>query len=382
MSTCRVDRAVPADKQTALSYALLRAMTGRTRLTARVCLALCAAACASCGAAWGEENATQLAADARVWLSSLDNAQRSLAALPFAGDDRVTWTYLPQVRKGLAFKDQTTSQQSLAEALLKSALSAAGAETFARVRSLEKVLRDDMGEPATVRDPDKYYVAIFGEPSDTGDWGLRFEGHHISLNFTMHDGKMIASTPQFFGANPQEVRVGPKSGFRAIGEYEDLGRALVLMLEEPQRAKAIGPDAPPADILTRFDPVATPPDASQGIAYADLTEAQRSALMKILETAAGVQRPAMAQARLAKAKTAGLDAIRFYWLGDTAPGKPHYYRVQGPTFVFEYDNTQNGANHSHTVWRDFAGDFGRDVLRDHLQAYHRRTLSGVVDGAI
>lgn len=335
-----------------------------------------------CGVVSAEDDGTNLAEAANAWLRSLDDAKRAKAAMAFDAPERTTWTYLPQVRAGLPLKEQSPAQQELAEAMLTAALSAAGAETFARVRSLEQVLRDDMGESGDVRDPDKYYVAVFGTPSEAGVWGVRFEGHHISLNFTVRDGQVIASTPQFFGANPQEVRVGPKKGFRAIGEYEDLGRALIAMLDENQRATAIGNDAAPADILTRFDPVATPPDARQGVAYADLTADQRAALIKIIETAAAVQRPGMAKARMTKLTEAGLDAIRFYWLGGTNPGEGHYYRVQGPTFVFEYDNTQNNANHSHTVWRDFAGDFGRDVLRDHLQAYHRRSLVSVVDGAI
>ncbi len=340
----------------------------------------------TCSGVSAEDDATEAAAglvtSASAWLAVLDDAQRAKAAMPFDSTERTNWTYLPQVRAGLPIGEQSPLQQDHAWAMMRTALSAAGLDTVQRVQSLEQVLRDDMGESGDVRDPQKYYVAIFGTPSDTGAWGLRFEGHHISLNFTMRDGKMIASTPQFFGANPQEVRVGPKKGFRAIGEYEDLGRALLAALDENQRAIAIGRDKAPADILTRFDPVATPPDAQQGIRFAELTPGQQAALMKIVETAAGVQRPGVAGARIAKVKAAGLEGVRFYWLGGTGPGEGNYYRVQGPTFVFEYDNTQNGANHSHTVWRDFAGDFGRDVLRDHHQAYHRRALMSVVDGAI
>jgi hypothetical protein len=323
-----------------------------------------------------------LAADASTWLESLDDAQRAVAVIPFGSDERFNWTYLPQVRKGLPLKDQTETQRDLALNVVQSALSAAGFQTTERIRSLEAVLRDDMGESGEVRDPNKYYLAVFGTPTDDGNWGLRYEGHHISLNFTMRGGAMVASTPQFFGANPQEVRVGPRVGFRAIGEYEDLGRGLLLSLDDAQRVRAVGPDKAPADILTRFDAVATPPDAAQGIAYTELTETQRAALMRILETAASIQRPGVAKARLQKLTDAGLGEIRFYWLGSSERGQPHYYRVQGPTFVFEYDNTQNNANHSHTVWRDFNGDFGRDVLREHIQAYHRRPLASVVTGAL
>jgi hypothetical protein len=340
------------------------------------------AAMLMCGTVRAGEDAAELASRVQSWVASLDDAQRAKAVMPFDSPERTNWTYLPQVRAGLPIKEQSAHQRELASAMLQSALSAAGYDTVERVRSLEAVLRDDMGESGGVRDPDKYYVAVFGAPSKDDAWGLRLEGHHISLNFTIRDGAIIASTPQFFGANPQEVRVGPTKGFRAIGEYEDLAREFLAGLDEEQRARAIGPGKAPADILTRFDPVAMPPDATQGIAYSELSQEQQAKLTKIIETAAGVQRPGVATARLQKLREAGLEKIRFVWLGGTEPGQPHYYRVQGPTFVFEYDNTQNGANHSHTVWRDFAGDFGRDVLRDHFEAYHRRPIAGVVAGAI
>lgn len=314
--------------------------------------------------------APDLTAAATAWIASLDDAQRAAGQMKFGADERFVWTYLPQDRPGLPLKKQSAEQQDKALAIVQAALSELGYTTVSTMRRLEIVLRDDFKESAEVRDPDRFFLIVFGEPGDKGVWGLRYEGHHVSLNLTLRDGAIISSTPQFLGANPHRVPMGPMEGTRALGVFEDLGKELLASLDEAQQALAILPGDPPADILTRFDSVATPPDAAQGIAYADLRPNQQAVLMKLLETAAGVQRPGVAAARMAKVQAAGLEALRFVWIGGAGPGQKHYYRAQGPTFVFEYDNTQNDANHSHTVWRDFAGDFGRDVLKEHYQAAH------------
>ena len=159
-------------------------------------------------------------------------------------------------------------------------------------------------------------------------------------------------------------------GTRYLGVFEDGAKEIVTTMDDAQRAKGVLPGEVPGDILTRNDPVATPPDATQGIFYSELKPAQQAVLVKLLESASGVQRPGIAAARMKKVRDAGLDKIRFVWIGGVNPGEKQYYRIQGPTFVFEYDNTQDNANHSHTVWRDFAGDFGRDVLQEHYKAAH------------
>jgi hypothetical protein len=324
----------------------------------------CAGACAQQGA--GADDVTKAV---YVWLDGLDEEKLALGQLPFDSPERTNWTYLPQVRAGLPLKVQTEAQQAGALSVVKAALSSLGFDTVSTIRRLEIVLRDEMKHNPDMRDPDTYYLVVFGKPSDKV-WGVRFEGHHISLNFTIADGQIISSTPQFFGSNPNEVRIGTMKGTRVLAPVEDPAREFLGSLDEAQRKVAIGADAAPADILTRFEPVATPPDAAQGIAYSLLRAEQKTLLLKLIEAVAGVQRPGVAGARLAKLKEAGMDEIRFLWLGGTEPGHPNYFRVQGPTFVVEWDNTQDSANHSHLVWRDFAGDFGRDVLKEHYQAAH------------
>lgn len=325
----------------------------------------------ACGAACAEEGASaeEVTKAVYLWLDGLTDEKLAQGQFPFDSPERTNWTYLPQVRAGLPLKQQTEAQQAAALLVVKSSLSALGFDTVSTIRRLEVVLRDEMKHNPDMRDPDNYYLAVFGKPSDKV-WALRFEGHHISLNFTIADGKIISSTPQFFGSNPNEVRVGKMIGTRVLAPIEDPARALLASLDDAQKKAAIGAEPAPADILTRFDPLATPPDAAQGIAYSALKADQQAALMKLIETAASIQRPGVADARLAKVKEAGLDKIHFLWLGGTEQGQPNYFRVQGPTFVVEWDNTQDNANHSHFVWRDFSGDFARDVLKEHYKAAH------------
>jgi len=322
-----------------------------------------------CAAACADQDAGDVTKAVHLWLDGLDEEKLAAGQLPFDSPERTNWTYLPQVRAGLPLKQQTEAQQAAALLVVKSALSALGFDTVSTIRRLEVVLRDEMKHNPQMRDPDTYYLAVFGKPSDEV-WGLRFEGHHISLNFTIADGQITSSTPQFFGSNPNEVRVGQMTGTRVLAPVEDPARALLATLDEEQKKVAIGTEPAPADILTRFDPVATPPDAAQGIAYSALRGEQQASLMKLIEAAAAVQRPGVAGARLAKVKEAGLENLRFLWLGGREPGQPNYFRVQGPTFVVEWDNTQDNANHSHFVWRDFSGDFARDVLKEHYKAAH------------
>lgn len=334
-----------------------------------------------CAGACAEPEAEGVAKAAHVWLDGLTDEQREQGQFPFDSPERTNWTYLPQVRAGLPLKVQTEAQQAAALAVVKAALSAMGFDTVSTIRRLEVVLRDEMKHNPNMRDPDMYYLAVFGALSDKV-WGVRFEGHHISLNFTIMDGQITSSTPQFFGSNPNEVRVGSMKGTRVLAPVEDPARALLASLDGDQKKVAIGAEPAPADILTRFDPVATPPDTAQGIAYSALRAEQQATLMKLIDVAAAVQRPGVADARIAKLKDAGLEAVRFLWLGGTEPGQPNYFRVQGPTFVIEWDNTQDNANHSHFVWRDFSGDFARDVLKEHYQAAHTAPSAHTAPGAL
>ena len=206
---------------------------------------------------------------------------------------------------------------------------------------------------------------VFGTPSPKGTWGWKVEGHHVSLNFTIVNGSMVATAPHFFGSNPAEVMDGPKKGLRVLGYEEDPGRELVMSLTDAQRAKAVFNTTAPNDIVTRNLPTVKPLEPA-GVPVTELQPKQREMLMRIIDAYTSVMAPDIAADRMAALKKAGLDNITFAWAGEFERGKRLYYRVQGPTFLIEFDNTQNNGNHVHSVWRDFNGDFGRDLIREHV----------------
>jgi hypothetical protein len=222
------------------------------------------------------------------------------------------------------------------------------------------------------RDPEVYHFSVFGQPSANGTWGWRVEGHHVSLRFTVVKGRIISSTPSFAGANPAEVRDGPQKGQRTLAILEDSARDLVTALDTTQRTTAIISATAPNDILTN-NKLDISPLSPAGLTASSMTPAQRDLLMKVLDAYAGLMTPEVAADRLAKIKAAGIEKIGFAWAGPIERGQRYYYRVQGPTFLIELDNTQGNGNHVHSVWRDFQGDFGRDVLREHIKTAH---LSG------
>ena len=301
-----------------------------------------------------------------AFLASLSADKRARAVLPFNDDERLNWHFVPRVRKGVPFKEMSPAQQKAALALLGAGLSAQGYRKAETIRQLEPILRErEGGNPG--RDPELFYFTVFGEPSEKGVWGWRYEGHHISLNWTIINGKVIADSPQFFGANPARVLSGKMQGTRALAAEEDLGRALVKSLDDAQKAEAILSERAPRDILTGAQRQAAIQE-DKGIAYRRLRKEQQGMLLALIRQHASAQPPALAEQRLGKIRKAGLDDVRFAWLGGTEPGQGHYYRIQGSTFLVEYDNTQNNANHIHTVWRDFKGDFGADLLANHYKA--------------
>ena len=326
-------------------------------------LALCALALAPCSRAHvaGEE----MAAAANQFLESLQPEQRAKAAFDFKSDERSNWYFIPKVRQGLTLKAMTPAQRALAHKLLRSGLSAHGYEKATNIISLEPVLKELEGKSGTmVRDNELYYVSIFGKPEATGTWGWRVEGHHLSANFTVVKGELFAGTPSFYGSNPAEVRQGPRKGVRVLSHEEDLGRELIKALDAAQQKVAIYDTKAPADVITGNKRKVLPLDAA-GITYAKLTEAQRGQLQALVKTYVNRLRGDLAETDLKKIEQAGWDKTSFAWAGGTEKGDPHYYRVQGPTFLVEYDNTQNNANHVHAVWRDFNNDFGEDLLRKH-----------------
>lgn len=303
----------------------------------------------------------------RAFLATLSPQQRAKAALPFDTPERQNWHFVPRVRGGLPLGEMTKMQQDAVLALLREGLSASGYKTVETIRSLETVLQEIEGDTGgRFRNPSHYYVAVFGEPSERGVWGWRYEGHHISLNWTVVNGKVIASSPQFLGANPARVASGPLAGTRALAAEEDLGRALVTSLTPAQRAVAVLSPSAPSDILTGSQRQAAIQE-DKGIAYRDLTPDQQRTLLALLREYAAVQPAPLAEQRLADLRRADLHKVKFAWMGALEPGQGHYYRIQGSTFLVEYDNTQNNANHVHCVWRSFRGDFGADLLAEHYK---------------
>ena len=309
------------------------------------------------------EPAPTMAKAADAFLATLDSAKRARASLPFNSEERLNWHFVPKDREGVAIKQMSAEQRQAALTLLRSGLSARGFTKVDTIRRLEEVLFAIEG--SGIRDPELYYFTVFGKPSEQGAWGWRYEGHHASLNWTVVDGRLVATTPQFLGANPADVRDGPQKGTRALAAEEDLGRALVKSLSADQGAQAVLSKDAPRDILTGASRQAAIQE-DRGISYAKLTPEQQGLLLSLIQEYASAQTPAVAQARLARVK-ADLPAIKFAWMGGLDKGQGHYYRIQGSTFLIEYDNTQNNANHIHCVWREFKGDWGRDLLTEHYR---------------
>ena len=302
---------------------------------------------------------------ARAFIDSLTPEQKKVAQFPFDSEQRFVWFYTPVARQGLTLKAMTEPQRKLAMNLLRAGLSERGYSKAETIRSLEDVLVELGGNPVQ-RDRELYYFSIFGDPGPKATWGWRYEGHHLSQNWTIVNGTAMATTPQFFGANPAEVRQGTKQGLRALAAEEDLAFELLQSLDATQRQAAIIDPKSPNDILTTNTRVAAI-QHDLGLNIATMTAAQKAIALRLIEVHAGTQTDAIAQDRIARAKNT-LN-LKFAWMGGTEKGQGHYYRIQAPSFLIEFDNTQNNANHIHQVWRSFNdGDWGRDLLAEHYHA--------------
>ena len=310
-----------------------------------------------------------MAETARAFLASLDPEQRARATFQFQDEERFDWHYIPKERKGLPLKDMNSAQKHLAHALLSAGLSQRGYIKAVSIMSLDEILRILENGTGAVRDPERYFFSIFGEPSETGIWGYRVEGHHVSQNFTIVNGKVLVA-PSFFGANPAEVREGPRKGLRVLGREEDLGRAFIQSLTPEQKKTAIVSADAPGEILTGPARKAALKGQPSGIAASKLTSQQRELLQNLLDEYCNNVPEEVSQMREELIKKAAGN-LYFAWAGGEQVGQPHYYRIQSPAFLIEYDDTQNNANHIHTVWRDIDGDFGLDLLKEHYQTSHR-----------
>lgn len=327
-------------------------------------------------AARAHHTGQQMMEMADALLKTLSPEQKDKVSFAFDSTERENWHFIPRERKGLSIREMTPEQRLLAHALLSTGLSDRGYLKATTIMSLEEVLyhmesaADESKRAAAreKRDPEKYFFSIFGQPAMAGLWGWRVEGHHLSLNITIKDGALFRATPSFFGTNPGEVRSGPRAGTRVLGTEEDLGRKLAVSLSDDLWKKALVETTAPKEMITEakhhVDPL-----SPEGISDADLNAEQKETLRQLIREFLFRIRPEIAEESWKQVIAGG--PVHFAWAGDREKGKPHYYRVQGKTFLLEYDNTQNDANHVHTVWRDFNGDFGADLLQAHLQSSHK-----------
>ena len=307
----------------------------------------------------------EMAEAASQFLATLDADQRVRAHFAFTEPTREEWDYVPKSRRGLPLGAMAAHQVPMAYALLASALSQRGLLKATTIISLEQILAERENNPER-RNPGNYYVSIFGEPRSKGAWGWSVEGHHLALHMTVVEGQPVSATPQFFGANPGIVVDGPRQGLQPLAAEENRARALAIRLRDAGLADVIFSQDAPAEIVTRAQR-AVEQLVPVGIAAEKMEEPAQQELRALLGEYIGRLRPEMASQDWKKIHAAGFDKIRFAWAGKLEPGQPFYYRVQGPTFLLECANAQNQANHIHTVWRDFAGDFGRDHLGEHYK---------------
>ncbi len=304
-----------------------------------------------------------LQAEMLAFLDTLDHRRHQAALYPFDSAERFDWHYVPRQRPGLHLADMDGAQRRAALRLLATALSDTGFASAQGIMALEDILKER--EHSAEYDPGAFAFAVFGNPHAGAPWSWRVDGHHLSITFTVIDDQTIVALPHFMGANPAVI-----GGIHTVlGAEEELGRALMLEMDDATRACALRPGQPPADILTgpgREHALHRP----EGLAWARMDEDGRRRLLELIEVYAHRLHPGMAALELERVDKAGPENLRFLWAGGFNPGEPHYYRIHGPTLIIEYDNTQAGANHIHTVWHDPALDFGRDFLGEHYGRAH------------
>jgi|TARA_B100001250_G_scaffold393007_1_gene395341 hypothetical protein len=322
--------------------------------------------------------AQDMVSAANNFISSLSKAQKSEAIFKPNDDHREGWYFIPDKfikpsgkRKGLLIKNMNQQQRLLAHALLASAMSSDGYRQAATVMTLEAILHE-LENKNPIRDPELYYVSIFGKPDLKSNWGWRFEGHHLSININVANGQLFSVTPSFFGTNPAQSKEGPFKGLEVLADEQILARKLAQSLDADQSKLAILPGKAPADIITKQERVAErktfmPP---KGIPFNKLNKDQQQELRTIIDSYIQKYRPGILNEINGRKKIIGNNDLYFAWAGSLKPEEGHYYRIQSNDFLFEYDNTQNGANHVHAVWRDFDGDFGRDILKEHHKEKH------------
>lgn len=318
--------------------------------------------------------AQDLVGKADAFISLLDNAQRTKALYPFDTDERYRFNYVPlNDRKGISVKELNAAQGEALMDLLKTCLSEKTVKKVNDIMQLEIILKElEQRKPEDDhRDPGKYFVTIFGIPSANTIWGWRFEGHHVSFHFSANKKQLVAGTPGFLGSNPAIVLNGPHKNKEILKEETDKGFALLHALSAEELKKAIINTVAPGEIITAASRQAMILQPA-GIRYNELSPAHQQLLLQLINVYIHRYTKLFADSMLKEIQTAGLDKLWFTWAGNTGKvlGKPYYYRIQGPTFIIEYDNSQNNANHIHTVVRDLKKDFGGDLLLKHYRESH------------
>jgi len=312
-------------------------------------------------------------AAAVAFVKTLTDKQKQMAMFVYNDSERYNWYYVPIARKGIPLKNLEKTQENAAMALLQTVLSESGYQKTKAIIQLENVLKESEGRPADdhYRDPTNYYFSIFGDPTYDAIWGWRLEGHHVSLNFSSENNKLISASPGFMGSNPAIVLSGPEKGKEILKDETDLGLSFLHSLNEEQLKTAIISTRAPGDIVTSNKRKAMI-DNPQGILYSALTKEQQKLFLELLSIYIHRYTVQFANDMMKDIEKAGLNKLQFAWAGqqETGPGHPTYYRIQGPTLLIEYDNTQNNANHIHSVVRDLAHDFGGDELLEHYKNGH------------
>ena len=313
---------------------------------------------------------SDMAKAANAFLQTLSEKQKARIQFGFNVEERYNWNYVPRSRKGLTLNEMTGQQIKDAFALLRTALSDTGFNKTKSIIQLENVLREVENRPAndTHRDQGNYSFSIFGNPVTDAIWGWRLEGHHVAFNFSSEDNRLVSGTPGFLGSNPAVVLAGSEKGKYILKDEAELGFALLHSLNKEQKDKAIISNEAPGEILTAASRHAMI-NEPKGILYSELESSQQKIFLQLLSIYIHRYTRSFAEVMMKEIEEAGLNNLRFAWAGDQQPGigHPHYYRIQGPTIIIEYDNIQNDANHIHTVIRDLKNDFGGDELLKHYK---------------
>jgi len=320
--------------------------------------------------------AQNLSEKATLFLDSLSDELKTQTVFSIDDEERFNMNYVPINRKGPRFHDFNETQKAVALDLLKSSLSDEGYRKSKEIMSLEAVLRvienddnDRMSDGKPRRDPMNYHFCIFGDPSSEKPWGWRFEGHHLSLNFTSSDSKISSATPTFFGTNPGVIRITGHKEKEVLKKETALSFKLVNSLSPEQLKKAMFADIAPLEIITTTKRNVEGFE-QKGIYHDDLTSEQQKLFHELIDLYLNNYEQNFSEGYRDKIKKAGIENLSFSWAGSLEPGTPNYWCIQGPVLLIEYDNTQTNANHVHTVVRDPTNDYGEDTLKKHYENDH------------